>query len=455
MIRLTRSLLVTLAFAGVLPGLAGATTHTVFPTVVATYTEPPCTLFASPTGTAGATGSSPTTPTSLAGARTKSVAGSIVCLLAGTYGLSSTFYVSKSGTAGQPIVYRAYGGTALLRWTGSSPPAGSAYPVVQVGSGTHDVEFHALTIDGSNRASTGMKCDIGVRRLVVRESTIKNTGSAGIVAKGCDYVTLVGNLISHTGYDPNVGWSSAITLNSDRWSDTAPGFHNFVVGNVISGASDESSNHSEGHGVIVDRGYNGPSVLIANNVVFENGGRCLDAYLSAHVWFVNNTCYKSALDLRHKAKLAEITGKGASATDLHFVDNVAFAWTGKPPYGLLDGAAGGFSHNVEYGGTTSCVPSSVLADPLQLRRADPFFASPPPVDPTLDQQQRTALLPWNIGSRLTPQAASPLIDAGIDPRTVAGVTPELRAGMDRFLGTDIAGAVRPSGIGWDIGAYER
>src|SRR2546427_5887972 len=149
MIRLTRSLLVTLAFAGVLPGLAGATTHTVFPTVVATYTEPPCTLFASPTGTAGATGSSPTTPTSLAGARTKSVAGSIVCLLAGTYGLSSTFYVSKSGTAGQPIVYRADRGTALPPRTGSSPPARRAYPGVPGRRRTHHAEFPALTNDGA------------------------------------------------------------------------------------------------------------------------------------------------------------------------------------------------------------------------------------------------------------------------------------------------------------------
>ena len=432
---------------------AGSSSAAASWTVAAASVEPPCTLYASPTGSGSAAGTSPTSPTSLAGARSKSVAGSVVCLLAGTYGLSSAFYLSKSGTASSPIVYRSYGGVALLQWTGGSPAAGSSYAVVQLGSGAHHVEFHGLTIDGANRASTGVKCDTGAHHLVVQGSTIRNTGSAGVLAKACDYVTVRRNLISHTGYDPNVGWASAVDLNGDVWSDRTDGFHNFVVGNVISGASDESSAHSEGHGVIVDRGGDGPPVLIANNVVYENGGRCLEAYLSQHVWFVNNTCYKNALDLRNSGT-GEICGQGSNSFDLHYINNVASAWTSRPPYRLGDGATGVFSHNVAYGGITSLVPASVLADPLQLRLVDPRFTSPPSVDPTLDQQQRTALSPWNVGSDFVPQTTSPLKDLGIDPRTVAGVTAALRAGMDLYLTTDIQGLPRPAAAGWDIGAYE-
>jgi len=371
-----------------------------------------------------------------------------VCLAAGTYALSSSFYVSRSGTAGHPIVYRAYGGTALLKWTGGSSP------VVQAGSAAHDVEFHSLVIDGAGRATSGFKCDSGAHHLIIRESTIKNTGSAGVMAKSCDYVTVLRNLISHTGYNPNSGWSSAVSLNGNRWSDRAGGFHDFVVGNVISGASDEAPMHSEGHGVIVDRAGNGPAVLIANNVVYENGGRCLDAYLSAHVWFVNNTCYKNGLDKRHQAHLGEICGKGWSSTDLHFVNNVAYAWTNRGPYKLVDSASGTFSHNVAYGGIESDVPSSVSIDPLRLRLVDPLFTNQPVVSATLDQQQRTAVVPWKIGNAFVPRIASPLIGAGVDPRTVSGLTTALRAGITRYLLTDVRGAARPKGR-WDVGAYEQ
>ena len=97
----------------------------------------------------------------------------------------------------------------------------------------------------------------------------------------------------------------------------------------------------------------------------------------------------------------------------------------------------------------------MLADSGQVRRVNPRFRRPPYVDPTLDQQQRTALAPWKIGNALVPRATSPLINRGVDPRRLAGVTAALRADMNRYLTADIRGVVRPNGARWDIGAYER
>jgi hypothetical protein len=412
-----------------------------------------CTLYASPTGSSTASGSSPTAATTVHAAAGRTVPGSVVCLLAGTYEVASEVYVSRSGEAGKPIVFRAEGGQALLRWTGSGPPAGQSYAVFKLASGAHHVEFAGLTIDGANRASQGVMCNRGAHHLVVRDSTIRNTGSAGVATKECDYVTVVRNLIHHTGYDRNVGWSSGVSINSHRWSDTAPGFHSYVVGNVISGASDESSYSTDGSGVIIDLGGNAPPVLVANNVAMENGDHCIQALDVANVWVVNNTCYKNGLDNRQSGT-GEITLNRAGAANVRVINNVAYAWTGRRPFQQVNGATGIYSRNVEYGGNTSSVPSAVLGDPQQLRRSSELFVAPPFVDPSAPLQQATALPPWDLGGRLVPQNGATLIDAATNPLTAPGVTPDLRAGMERHLTRDVAGQARPRGAGWDVGAYE-
>src|SRR6202030_811650 len=43
------------------------------------------------------------------------------------------------------------------------------------------------------------------------------------------------------------------------------------------------------------RARNTPTLII-NNVVYGNGGRCIEAYVVTNFWIVNNTCYKNNLD---------------------------------------------------------------------------------------------------------------------------------------------------------------
>ena len=85
--------------------------------------------------------------------------------------------------------------------------------------------------------------------------------------------------------------------------DNYSGFHNIIANNIV-GEFDSSSNHADGNGIILDLSngsYNAstantPPVLIINNVVHGNGGRCIHAHIVTNFWIVNNTCYDNNLD---------------------------------------------------------------------------------------------------------------------------------------------------------------
>src|SRR5205823_7448517 len=71
--------------------------------------------------------------------------------------------------------------------------------------------------------------------------------------------------------------------------------------NLITGEVDQSTNKTDGNGIILDLSNgsydpttaNTPPALIINNVVYGNGGRCILGYVVTNFWFVNNTCYKN------------------------------------------------------------------------------------------------------------------------------------------------------------------
>jgi hypothetical protein len=402
-----------------------------------------CTLYVSPHGTASGPGRSPAHPLSLDAAIRRTLPGTVVCLLPGVYNRGGEAFVTRSGVPGRPVTYRSHGGRAVLRWAARG---GAGLALVKLDHGVHDIAISDLTLDGSNRASQGVKCSSGDHHLLVSGNTILDTGSAGVATKRCDYVAVIRNRIYHTGYDPRAGWSSGVSLNTPVWHDRAPGFHSFVVGNVISGADDESVHHSEGHGVILDLGGSAPPALVADNVVYENGSRCINVLRVSGAWVVNNTCYADGLDLRQHG-VAEITASGGAVSKLHLLNNVAYAWTGRTPFQLLDGAHATLRGNVEFGGVASR-PSAGL------RRADPLFAAPPPVDPSAAGQQARAVPPWRLGAALMPRPGSPLVDAGVNPLADPDLTPALRRGMRRYLLRDLEGTRRPQGHRWDVGAYE-
>lgn len=416
-----------------------------------------CTLYASPSGDDSNSGALPTAPKTLYGAAAVTRPGSVVCLLAGTYLLNSTFYPPKSGMPSAWIIYKNYGeGDVQITWAGG--PEAPDKMMIKVGDGKFPsrpayLEFRGLKLDGQTHAIAGFFC-FGSHHLRFIGNTVKNAGGAGISAVLCDYITSDRNVIYRNGY--RSGWTSGISYNSNQWFDTYPGLHNIISNNVVAGEYDASDKHTDGNGIILDlsnRTYdpgsaNTPPVLVINNVVYGNGGRCVHAYTVSNFWIVNNTCYKNGLDLAMNYPPSFSTHNSKSG---YFVNNIAVAWNTRN----VGFAQYGKNADVRYFANLSFGSSNTLSHPdsSQFIQADPLFVSPPQFDPASDGQYATAPAPWQVGDGLSLLPTSPALRAGIDPSTLPGLPPAIVSDLKKHIYSDINGNPRERDKAFDLGAY--
>jgi parallel beta-helix repeat protein len=448
-----RAMAIVAALAAVSAAIVSASERTpIGATSTQTNSEgPPCTLFVSPGGRERAGGRSARFPTRLAKVAFRTATpGSVICLESGTYDTTTNVILARSGTPSAPIYYRSYGGRVLLRYTGRSLSGGVLQTLAAPGwQGTHDVVIEGLTIDGGNLIGGGVFVSIGSHNITIQNCTIRNTGATGIGLNATDYVTVRNNVIYHTGY--NQGWSSGISLwyggvdatygsgGASAEYDGFAGFHNFIIGNVVSGAYDNSSHRTDGNGIIVDGSGAIPPSLIANNIVYGNGGSGIVVFhTSGDIWVVNNTSYANGLDL--------VPSHGRSAeylvdqsSNVHLINDLAYGRGRGSSYArayLFHNvqSTSTMSHDIGFGGRSRGVVGPGNGPNWSFRKENPRFVSLPAI-PATPRPWATSPPWWAVSHDFRLRRNSPARRGGISPLLAAGMTPALATGIIEYLPT--------------------
>lgn len=483
----------TLSATGTLP-ITGTATPTLAAATLSATATATLTLYAdaSTADGSGNTGLTTSDPVSLADVVDLCVPGTTVLLIDGTFQLDSSLAITLQGTADAWITFQPQNpGSAVIEWTGvTNDPM--FYLLSATGEHCCFIEINGLIFDGANVATNGIFCQkpsgvTGFHPFAIRiiNNEIRNVGASGIATIQADYIHVIGNKIHHVGMVR--GWGSGISLNTNIWADNEPTFHNLILNNIISGVYDccgtnriddpgDDTDITDGNGIIYDRSASGnssPPVLIANNVIYQNGGRGIITFMAGNAWIINNTCYMNALDLllgndgSGIPDIGDIQIGGNSANNYVF-NNIVHAWTIRHAFALMTSSDAMWRRNLWFGGDDLYgIDPGDAADNNQFLHANPVFTAPPAVDPDDGGQYLLAGDPDDLTTEFHLQSSSPAVDYGVDPRTVSGqkiilvdtseVTDmtDIFAVMTEFLLLDAIGEARDSGgDNWDLGSYE-
>jgi parallel beta-helix repeat protein len=234
--------------------------------------------------------------------------------------------------------------------------------------------------------------------VLVVNNTVYGCSAGGITTNAADYVTIEGNVVAGNAF-----WApyatSGISLYQNWNSDGSTGVKMIVRGNVSYGNYNylpfiyDTANPkrvTDGNGIIVDDAkntqtftandhsagpYNGQT-LIENNVCFDNGGKGLNVYESAHVTARNNTFF---WNLKHP----EIYGGEITVShsdDIDVEENIAVSRNAPGRAKPLEVSASTrvlVAESVFFGGPADAPAArgNVIADPLFVRvSTDPRLA---------------------------------------------------------------------------------
>lgn len=360
--------------------------------------------------------------------------------------------ITHSGSPGQWIDYEAYPGqTPQIEFNG--------WEGVQFGPEVSYIQLKGFTITGNNEhvslegalkqgkvgdpqysgncvVADGRK-GTATRRpnhLSILNNVISDCGGGGMATIQADYVTVSGNTVFNSALYAIYGCSGISML--ENWnSDNTTGYKMVITGNRVYGNRElvpwvAAGKITDGEGIIIDTSrsptlgnYNG-RVLVANNVVYDNGSAAIEVFKSDHVDILNNSTYHDAQNPPERAN-GELNLNDVS--DVRVFNNIFFSAPGQAPVTVIASRPCGclFGWDETFGGANS--PAQLKGD--NLLQADPLYLAP-------DVEAGGDL--HDVDLRVRP--ASPALDSGY---TV--LAPK----------TDFAGVPRPQGAGVDRGAFEQ
>lgn len=273
----------------------------------------------------------------------------------------------------------------------------------------------------------------------------KDSATSGIATtNSIDYITIEGNRIFHNSNTGQYNGSGISMWNSGGpMYDSAPGYHNIIRNNLIYNNRNLTETPSDGNGIILDNNDLGgtadqqfPKTLVANNIIFDNGGRCIHVRNSSNTDVVNNTCYHNLETERIKEGCnGEITlqrtNTYSSSVNIQVYNNIVYGIGGTCNAGRSQAFVFQVFCNSSYCPQYISGYNLWFNGAVKQLGANDLTANPLFMNPTLDAASANFSLASN----------SPAIDSGTDI-------------FETIIATDYQGNIRPQGDGFDRGAYE-
>ncbi|MFN6561635.1 MAG: choice-of-anchor Q domain-containing protein [Nostoc sp. ChiSLP01] len=373
--------------------------------------------------------------------------GDTVLLMNGVYKNSSpsgsVLVITRSGSSNGWITYKAY--------PGHSPKIQhDGWHGIWIKDGASYIEVNGIEIEGNNRninlsyalsqkyntgnpKTSGSCITIDGRRngrphhIRILNSKIHDCGGGGISGLEIDYVTVSNNEVYNNAWYAPFGCSGISFLGNWNYDGNKSSYRMLVTNNKVYRNRlyvpwINNGKKQDGNGIIFDRGrhdnagaklppYQG-RILIANNVVYENGGGGVHAFRTDNIDVIHNTSYMNS-------QTPEIPYGQISMNDtrnVRVLNNILYSQSGKP----INSASGKnintiFNYNLYNNngyGAPGKGPNDIVADPQFVNAG---------------------------GKDFRVKSTSPAINSGIN--------------FD-FLKTDFLGSARVKGSKPDRGAYE-
>lgn len=182
----------------------------------------------------------------------------------------------------------------------------------------------------------------------IRNCKISKCGGAGIYTYRADYTTIENNVVFECGWFAPYG-NSGISLYQCWNSDSLQVIRNSITGNICY----RNENYipffavgsiTDGNGIIIDDGKNTQNnstqgvylgkTYIGNNLIYNNGGRGIHAFLSDNVIVANNTCYQNCQS--PAIQDGELTAYFSDS--ISYVNNIVEASADIPPIDVSEDA---------------------------------------------------------------------------------------------------------------------